>query len=406
MTQAAAGLGVDARPTDWRGRTSLVALTAVGAALLFVVLRLLAGGGEVNRFILVGDLFADPDRVPAQITALEDSTGYDGQYFYRLSLSPLSTEREVHGIRFDEPPFRHQRIGYPAFVWLASGGQATAVPWAMIAVNIVGLGLIALLGAVLARDAGRSPWWGLLVAGFPGFLITLGRGLSEIVACAALLGAVVAISRRSWVPATLLLTVAALTRESTLILAVAIVAVGVGAVVIRRFAPRWAELVAGAVPIIVGLVPGLVYLAWQVVLRGWWEEDAVAASGRRIDAPLVPAVGLGRQLGEWLTGGSGLGLMRVVWLVAFLAFLVAVPLLVRKRGGPALALTLAVAAYVVLFLMRTNYEREAFFLRYLAEPYVLASALLLLSQRGISRRLPQALLLLWVAVFAQYAIDL
>ncbi len=389
-----------------RSRSVLVALVALGLACIFVLLRLLVGGGDINRLILVGDMVADPEQVPAPITVLTDSTGYDGQYFYRLSLSPFSTDRTAHGIRFNEPALRHQRIGYPLLAWVSSGGRASAAPYALVGVNVVGLALIAYFGALLAQHAGRSPWWGLLVVGYPGFVISLARSLSEIVACAALLGAVVMITRRSWVFAALALTFAALTRESTLVFSVAIVGVSTLAMLTRLLGLRWSRLFQGSIPFTVGIVPVVVFAGWQLLLRHLWQTEEVIASARRTDRATFPLLGLVRQLAEWFTAGEGLGLMRAVWLVSFAVFLVVVPVLVGRRGGVSLGFTVAIATYIGLFLLLPNYEREAFFLRYLADPYVLASSLLLLSRARISERLPQALVLLWVVAAVHYVIEL
>ena len=44
------------------------------------------------------------------------------------------------------------------------------------------MGVLGLLGGLAAQEAGRHALWGLIVPGFPGFVMTLARDLSEITA--------------------------------------------------------------------------------------------------------------------------------------------------------------------------------------------------------------------------------
>ena len=92
-------------------------------------------------------------------------------------------------------PFRLQRIGYPALAWLASFGQHAWTPVALVVVNVLALGAIGLVGGTLARDGGRPALWGLLLAGYFGFFISLGCDLTEPVAAACLLGGILAYRR-------------------------------------------------------------------------------------------------------------------------------------------------------------------------------------------------------------------
>ncbi len=78
--------------------------------------------------------------------------------------------------------------------------------------------LIAIVAGVrLANDLGRSPWTGLVLAIPAALPISLGRDLTEPVAWAAILLALIAIRRSRWLLAALALTVAVLARETSLI---------------------------------------------------------------------------------------------------------------------------------------------------------------------------------------------
>jgi len=147
------------RATD---RPWVASLVAALGALAFVAGRLAdAAHGSIGAFVVAGSRYARPGAVPAGIPVVTGN-GYDGQFYFRMALDPADVARTAFGITFDSAE-RLSRIGYPFLAWLAAGGVRAAVPWTMVAVNVVALALLGLLGAVLARSAGRHALAGLLV---------------------------------------------------------------------------------------------------------------------------------------------------------------------------------------------------------------------------------------------------
>ena len=128
-----------------------VALVAGLVALAFVALRLaLAADGDITRFVVAGQAFVEPGRG----VHVFDSTGYDGQFFWRLAVDPRDWSRHAHGVTFDNA-YRAPRIGYPLAAFALAGGQAGLVPWSLVAVNVGSVAAIAGLAGRLAAAAGR-----------------------------------------------------------------------------------------------------------------------------------------------------------------------------------------------------------------------------------------------------------
>jgi hypothetical protein len=138
----------------WLDRRWVVMLITLVFALAFCVVRLQGLGGGPASFVVAGDRFVRIPAAPAGLPVIH-GPGYDGQFFYRLSLRPWTQERTEFGITLDEPAYRQQRIVYPlvSFVVARGGPAATALGW---------------LGAALARRRGRHALWGLAVAAYPG----------------------------------------------------------------------------------------------------------------------------------------------------------------------------------------------------------------------------------------------
>ncbi len=242
--------------------TVLVALSAVAFYSAFLFNSLRTHGFDPATFVVAGDQFVDPSLAPSALTVTRGVSGYDGQFLYRLALTPFTTQRDDRGIRLDMPAYRQQRILYPLLVHLVSLGDPRAALWAMIGVNLAALFAVALLGAHLARSCTLSPWWGLAFVAYPGFVVSLSRDLSEIVAAACVLGGLLALRRNRSLLAGVTFALAVLARETTLIVPAS---VGLAAMW-NRYVQRQSRPLEAAV-----WVPALLtFLVAQATLAAVW----------------------------------------------------------------------------------------------------------------------------------------
>lgn len=374
-------------------RPAAVALAAGVAGTLFVLARLaVAAHGDTSRFVMAGTDFVDPATAPAGLHVFPGS-GYDGQFYYRLALDPADLAHRAFGITLDAG-FRVQRIGLSVVSWAASAGRHPLVPDAMIAVNLAALTVLAFLGALIARDAGRRAVWGLLVPGFWGFLFSIGRDLPEVVASCFLVGGIVLLRRNRPVAAGIALAAAALTLETTLDVAIAIFVVFAFEVVRGRRRAGRRDLA--------WVLPGLAFVAWQVV--GWVATGALpmrADTGNNLAVPLVNPVGATAHYLAHPFSGSAL-----VWLgelfVLGVVTLVAGWSLWRARVPAWVRLAWGISLLVALSLSHTVWYGKANF-RGFEDLYLLSVIVLLGSRR---RLWPIALVVAvaWGVTFAHYVV--
>ena len=125
----------------------------------------------------------------------------------------------------------------------------------MFGLNLLAIGAAAIALARLAERLGGSGWVGVLVGVSPALVESLQGSLGDGLAFALALWAVVT-WRRSIVTAVVLLTLAALTRETTLVVAAACFVVG------TRKQRLWL------------LVPPAIWAAWAVVITVWLPSSA------------------------------------------------------------------------------------------------------------------------------------
>jgi hypothetical protein len=364
------------------GVAPIVAVVAVVAAayLAFVGARLVVFEVDPSGFVTAGDRTTDVTSAPDSLLVTTGTRGYDGQAYFRLARDPLTDEVTADGITFTRPAYWQTRIGYPAAAWVISAaGQASLVPGAMLLLNLLAVLVIVFLAARLARLFGRSPWWGAVPAFWAGYVVGVGQDLTEPLAGALLLGSLYAIRVGRFGTATLALVAAALTRETTLVLAVAVLLASVVGSHRRGVVgpPRW-----------VGGIPLVVYAGWRCWVRARWSDQVPdPPSDNPLRAPvtaLLDYVGhAGTHLGsEW---------PNLVLLVPTIAALTLAASALRHREAP-LHERIALAGYLVVLLCLPVWERGQAYLRWGCEPMLLGW--LLLVTRGRAARDDRALTLL------------
>lgn len=206
-------------------RFPVVVGAAAAAMLAFTAALVVAVRGDVSRLVRAAPPLTDPAATLPSLTVVPTSWQFDGQFYYRLAVSPFSTAAEVAGVSFDYPSLRASRLGLGVLGFLVSVGRSAWVPWALLAVNAAGLIVLAGIGAGLAATVGVPRRWGLLLPAWPGFAYSLAFDLGEIVASVFLCGALLAVLRRRSGWAAVLIAAAVCSRE-TAVLGVAAFLIG------------------------------------------------------------------------------------------------------------------------------------------------------------------------------------
>jgi len=244
------------------------ALMAVAVYVVFLALVL--APYDFNPSALIGLGAANPLNDPASLPdglIVFQSVGYDGQHFYHIARSLVRGERPA------VPPVRVQRIGYPLAAALLSLGREAAIPWALVAVNLLAIAAGTAVFARLLRRRNLNPWWSLLFALNSGQVLAVQMDLALPMVMAFTAGAWLCWEKRRTGAAGALLAAALLTRESAVLFIIPLV-------VAELLGKRWrdaARLAASVVP----------YLAWQIALRFWLGAGGMGVSAGQVVAPGV-----------------------------------------------------------------------------------------------------------------------
>jgi hypothetical protein len=299
--------------------------------LIYVVARWqIWAHGHISLFIMSGsnNKYSHPARMFPKISHVP-STGYDGQFYYRLSFNPFNWQHTAFGITADHN-YRFTRIGYPIVAWILSlGGHGRLLPTVLVVVNLICVGLMAWLGAKFARESGRHALWGLLFVGYFGLVISVGRDTAEPLADVCMLGGLLAYRHQRYIVAALLVAYGVITNEPILVLAVAIAVVRLYQFWLRKARPGRADLI--------WVLPGAAYVVLQgiekVVVKGTAGGASDAAANLTLPfKALIP--GVYRDIRHMSWTHLGMYDYNLIEFIALAVIVIAAFLVIRSSTAP------------------------------------------------------------------------
>jgi hypothetical protein len=209
-----------------------------------------------------------------------DQSHYDGVYYYAIGRDPFAQGSE-HTL-IDRPSYRYGHPGFGWLGWLASAGQARALPAALLAVALACAAIAGAAAALLAADLGVSPLWGLVVAFDPGLVYSVTVLTSEAAELAALLVALLAWRRGHRVWAVAAMTAGCFIKEPLVLVPAGIAIYEVG----NWLRTRSHRALFARIGLLA--VPPLAYLCWFVYL--WW-HFGLPPTDQSHDLAAVPFTG-------------------------------------------------------------------------------------------------------------------
>lgn len=276
-------------------------LAALAVYLAFLALILAPYG--FNPSALIGLGTANPANRAAALPPgllVFQGDGYDGQHFYHIALGLVRGERPA------VPPVRVQRIGYPLAAALLSLGRERAIPYALVAINLLAVGMGTAVFIRLLRRYSLNPWWSLLFALNSGQILAVQMDLALPMVMAFTVGAYLCWERRRMGATAVALTAALFTRESAVLFLIPLV-------VAEALGRRWRDAAILCLPV-------AAFLAWQGTLRAWLGAGGVGVSAGQIVAPGIgmaaalrnAAASVGQGLAATARQGSVVAVMALV----------------------------------------------------------------------------------------------
>ena len=324
----------------------LVAVVICACAVYAGILWIDFSSHNAYWFIHVGEQSLRSASTSASIKpslGWQSRIGYDGQYYFFVALDPRHAKDYMVG----SAGYVYSRPIYPALARFFAAGSSSRLPGAMLAINLVAVALAVLGLGLWLRARLQSPWYALLYATYPGVIFCVARDLTEPLAYAFVVLAILVFdqSRKSRVVLSAsLLALAGLTRETTILFVVVpfltllradLVAAGGSLRAVRA----WRR----SVPFAAAAVAPL--LAWRSVVSSYVHTPTQEHPGGLTS--LIPFHGIASY---WPWHGQHLLILGAVVVPTVVSVLAAAAVLRRQPGHPAAWLVLLNAAAFVIFL--------------------------------------------------------
>lgn len=237
--------------------------------LLYVAFVLVRNNSDPLALVTPGTRFSQG--------MVDGSEGYDGQFNYYIARNPSTAAQYI-----DVPAYRFQRILLPALGWVLSFGQEGLIPWVFLLVGVISLAAGTALMERLLTEQGVSRWYALVYGLTIGTFASVRLSLSEPLAYGLVLGGILLANRERWLPGAILFALAALAKETTLL-----IPAGYGLYLL------WSRHTRTAV--IFGVVTLTPFVLWQVILYAHFGAFGIG-SGGALATPfeVIPFAGVAR----------------------------------------------------------------------------------------------------------------
>ncbi len=200
-------------------RPGIIALCAAALCAIGALLPLWQSGEGVEQLLIPGSNAAATPIIYQDFGHIVTHTelGHDGAMMYAIARDPLNFEASTPYL--DRPQYRLQRPGLP---WLSRvlhpHGTGRGLVWAMFAAQLVTVGAGAFGLARLIQRHGGNASLAILYGLVPGVVLSQMMTLADGMALSLALCAIACANEKRWYLATAFGTVAALTKESILLM--------------------------------------------------------------------------------------------------------------------------------------------------------------------------------------------
>jgi hypothetical protein len=204
-------------------RLLLPALLAVSAVFSWQTLTVrYSYGGNWTGLFCTGALLPPPAALASEhIYTNTGSVGYDGQAYHYIAHDPFFQRGFSKAL--DDPRLRTQRILFPLLAWLLALGNDSHIDAGLIGAQLLfcGAGVYWLSSFAVIQQ--RSVWWGLWFVALPPVLVSIDRELADSGLAALAVGFALFTRTSRWRAVWLICTLAALTRDTGSVLAIAMI---------------------------------------------------------------------------------------------------------------------------------------------------------------------------------------
>lgn len=333
--------------------------------LIILLVHLHLNNYDITRLIKAGDHYVKSSELKRVIYVNSNSFGYDGQFYYRLALDPLTNKETEDGITLDKPAYRQKRLIYPLISRLVSF-KPSYIPYALVIINLLGIAYLSYLSCKLVIIFKRKLIYSLIIPFYPGFIFTLYRDLTEIIAISLLFTGIIALNNKKNKLAVLFFVLSSFTKETTLIIPIGIL-----------LAYLFFNKKANKNWLIISLVPIITYVIWHFVINYLWKNNGIDSLRTNLTIPLN---GFFQLLKNLLFNPSNIIIVYIIEILFLLFFIYNVFVVLKNSKVLLYIKTAWIAVIMLVAVLNYNvFEEDIAFMRSCAELYLIGCFILIKS---------------------------
>ena len=178
-------------------------------------------GGNWTGLFCTGAIQPVPPELDAVTIRSIHPTGYDGQMYRSIAHDPFFQRDYAQYV--DDAGLRYRRILVPLAAYALAGGRQSIIDYSFVLVILISVFAGCYWSSCYCILHGRSEWWGLVFLLVPATITSIDRMLVDATLAALFAGFLLYTERRDWRSLLAVCTLAALTRETGIFLAAAVV---------------------------------------------------------------------------------------------------------------------------------------------------------------------------------------
>ena len=173
--------------------------------LLYCTAIVIANQGDPLALVTLGTQFSEGTQ--------SGTEGYDGQFGYYIARDPSTAAALI-----DVPAYRFQRILMPGIAWMLKLDNNALIPWIFLLTGLISLAAGTAMLEHLLRQQAISRWYALTYGLTIGTFGSVRLSLPEPLAYGLALAGLLLFLQQRWRWSALLFALAALARETTLLI--------------------------------------------------------------------------------------------------------------------------------------------------------------------------------------------
>ena len=178
------------------------------------------GGNWTGLFCTGASLPVPPELDPGTMRSIHP-IGYDGQMYRSIAHDPFFQRDYARYV--DDARLRYRRILVPLAAYALAGGRQSIIDYSFVLVILISVFAGCYWSSCYCILHGRSEWWGLVFLLVPATITSIDRMLVDGTLAALFAGFLLYTERRNWRSLLAVCTLAALTRETGIFLAIAVI---------------------------------------------------------------------------------------------------------------------------------------------------------------------------------------